>query len=109
MYPLHVREVDHQAIVANPQACRVVAAPSHRDEHADVPRKIPGGASRPSETYPPGHPVMLCRVLHLSLGQLRLLSEAMHDGWASQALLDHLDQSIKTIQDVEDVLREAKP
>ena len=64
---------------------------------------------RRSKSYPPDHPVSLCRGLHWSLGQLRLLSEACHEGWFNQVLLDNLDQSIKTIQDVEDVLREAKP
>ena len=68
-------------------------------------RKSPDGDSIPLITYPTDHPVMLVRTRQLSRGKLRLLSEAMHDGWASQALLDDLDETIGFLEHVEDVLQ----
>ena len=69
-------------------------------------RKNSGNGSFPPERYPTDHPVMLVRVLVVSLSQLRLLSVAMHEGWASQGLIDNLDKSIDMIEHVEAALRE---
>ncbi len=68
--------------------------------------KIHGVTSGALETHPTDHPVMLVRVLVVSLSQLRLLSVAMHEGWASQGLIDNLDKSIDMLEHVEAVLRE---